>query len=139
MDLKAFYENDQRLSSEIELLQKTNESQQITLNSLNSTLHYIIQNLKLTDPVLMTNPDVDCSVNMEKHDTEMVNDVVNDCLTDTDTDTNVIIDGSIPPNFPDNGRSVIINEVANEIREFSQMDEDEDGSEFVELENPSVD
>ena len=50
----------------------------------------------------------------------------------------MIVDGSTPPDFPDSGKSVIINEVANEIREFTPMDEDEE-SNCIELENPPVD
>ena len=140
MDLKAFYDNDQRLSSEIELLQKTNESQQITLNSLNTTLHYIIQNLKLSGPLSFTQSDVNSDINSVNvvgysDETEII-------TGDGDGDENIyssmIVDGSTPPDFPDSGKSVIINEVANEIREFTPMDEDEE-SNCIELENPPVD
>ena len=126
MDLKAFYENDQRLSSEIELLQKSNESQQITINSLNSTLHYIIQNLNLSNSLSVVNSDIN-SLNNDNYIDETGRIVYGD------NDVNKI------PAFPDGGKSVIINEVKNEIREFSQMDEDEEGSNYTELENPAVD
>ena len=142
MDLKAFYDNDQRLSSEIELLQKTNESQQITLNSLNATLHYIIQNLKLTGPLSFTPTDVNSDINSDVN-YDVNDDGYSDVNGDGDGDVNIyssmIVDGSIPLDFPDNGKSVIINEVANEIREFTQIDEDEEGSNFAKLENPTVD
>ena len=126
MDLKAFYDNDQRLSSEIELLQKSNESQQITINSLNSTLHYIIQNLNLSNSLSVVNSDIN-SLNNDNYINETGRIVYGD------NDENKI------PAFPDGGKSVIINEVKNEIREFSQMDEDEEGSNYTELENPAVD
>jgi hypothetical protein len=151
MDLKAFYENDQRLSSEIELLQKSNESQQITINSLNATLHYIIQNLNLSNPTEeVVNSDINSfnSLNGVGY-TDETEKIVSDTEDEVDTsvnddEVNTIINENelnenAAPTFPDSGRSVIINEVANEIREFSQMEDDEEGSNYAELENPPVD
>ena len=142
MDLKAFYDNDQRLSSEIELLQKTNESQQITLNSLNTTLHYIIQNLKLSGPLSFTQTDVNSDINSDINSVNVVGYSDETEIITGDGDENIyssmIVDGSTGPDFPDSGKSVIINEVANEIREFTPMDEDEE-SNCTELENPPVD
>ena len=113
---------------------------------MNATLHYIIQNLKLTGPLSFTQTDVNSDINS---DVNSVNDVgysdENQKLTgDGDDDdeniySSMIVDGSTPPDFPVNGKNVIINEVANEIREFTQIDEDEEGSNFIELENPTVD
>ena len=116
---------DGELSSEIELLQKTNESQQITLNSLNTTLHYIIQNLKLSGPLSFTQTDVNSDINSDINSVNVVgySDETEIITGDGDGDENIyssmIVDGSTGPDFPDSGKSVIINEVANEIREFT--------------------
>ena len=47
LDLKAFYENDSRLASEIEELNKVVSNQQLIINGLNTTLFHIIQQLNL--------------------------------------------------------------------------------------------
>ena len=106
MDLKAFYENDQKLASELEMLQKTVESQQVTINSLNSTLHYIIQNLGLSMTRAESEPN-----------------------TELDSDGNEV--GS--ENKDSLEKSVLINEHENTITEFSQIEEDEEGSNYEAL------
>lgn len=50
LDLKAFYENDSRLASEIEELNKIVNNQQLVINGLNSTLFHIIQQLNIQPP-----------------------------------------------------------------------------------------
>ena len=106
MDLKAFYENDQKLASELEMLQKTVESQQVTINSLNSTLHYIIQNLGLS----MTRAESEPKTELDSDGNE-VGSENKDCLE----------------------KSVFINEDENTITEFSQIEEDEEGSNYKAL------
>ena len=106
MDLKAFYENDQKLASELEMLQKTVESQQVTINSLNSTLHYIIQNLGLS----MTRAESEPKTELDSDGNEVVGD-----------------------NKDSLEKSVTINEDENKITEFSQIEEDEEGSNYKAL------
>ena len=50
LDLKAFYDNDIRLSGEIESLHKLVQSQQIVINELNSTIFYMLQQLDIGLP-----------------------------------------------------------------------------------------
>jgi len=50
LDLKAFYENDTRLASEMEELNKIVQSQQLLINEMNSTLFHVIQQLHLQNP-----------------------------------------------------------------------------------------
>ena len=106
MDLKAFYENDQKLASELEMLQKTVESQQVTINSLNNTLHYIIQNLGLS----MTRAESEPKIELDSDGNEVVGD-----------------------NKDSLEKSVTINEDENTVTEFSQIEEDDDGSNYKPL------
>ena len=119
MDFKALYDNDEKLVSEIDNLHKKIESQQITINSLNTTLHYIIQQLGLSE-----NKDV--STETEPIEVKDENDLV--------------VDGGIPNIVKE--KSVVINEENNTIREIFKMDEVEehnDPNETSELVNPNVD
>lgn len=50
LDLKAFYDNDTRLASEIESLHKLVQSQQIVINELNTTMFYMLQRLDIGLP-----------------------------------------------------------------------------------------
>ena len=50
LDLKSFYENDEKLFNELEVLKNTVQSQQMVINGLNSTLYNIISQLKLSSP-----------------------------------------------------------------------------------------
>lgn len=49
-NLNVLYENDKNLSSDIDNLNKIIHDQQNTINSLNQTLYYIIQNLNIKPP-----------------------------------------------------------------------------------------
>lgn len=51
LDLKAFYDNDIRLSGEIESLHKLVQSQQIVINELNTTMFYMLQRLDIGLPL----------------------------------------------------------------------------------------
>ena len=149
MDFKALYDNDERLVSEIENLQKTVESQQITINSLNTTLHYIIQNLGITNPFISDmnslNPLDDGAPELSSDENEFVVEEHNSTFPDVDateenTDSQSTIpvvevdtyeeENNVPPTFPGVEKSVVINEENNEIKEFSQMVEDEEGSNY---------
>ena len=47
LDLKAFYENDEKLMNEIESLKTVVQSQQLVINGLSTTLHSILTKLDL--------------------------------------------------------------------------------------------
>lgn len=92
LDLKAFYENDERLMTEIEELKTIVQSQQMVINGLNTTLYTIIDKLNISP--LQDKPSVD----------EMTREFV-----DAETSDDMI--GTFP-------KSVIINEANNTIKEF---------------------
>jgi hypothetical protein len=58
LDLKAFYENDERLMTEIEELKTMIKSQQMVINGLNNTLYIILGNLNMS-PLSETLTDAD--------------------------------------------------------------------------------
>ena len=92
LDLKAFYDNDERLMNEIEELKTIIQSQQMVINGLNTTLYTIIDKLNISP--LQDKPSVD----------EMTREFV-----DAETSDDMI--GTFP-------KSVIINEANNTIKEF---------------------
>jgi hypothetical protein len=51
LDLKAFYENDERLMNEIEGLKGIIQSQQMVINGFNNTLYTIMDKLHISAPV----------------------------------------------------------------------------------------
>ena len=128
LDLKAFYENDQKLASEIESLHTMVESQQSIINSLNTTLHFIIQNLNLTHPSdsdansMIIDNFTEKTEELSSENEENVGDESVDYLpTFTTHSTNI-----------EQEKSVVINEDINEIKEFTN-DDDDDGSNFTPL------
>lgn len=92
LDLKAFYENDERLMTEIEELKTIVQSQQMVINGLNSTLYTIIEKLNIS-PL---------------HDKTGVDEMTKE-FVDAETGDDMIA------TFP---KSVIINEANNTIKEF---------------------
>lgn len=120
MDLKAFYDNDQRLGSEIENLNRVILDQQATLNSLNKLLYFIISNLNL-------------ELKDENLDTELIVG-----------DNNDSIDSTVPT-FP--SKSVKIDLSMNIQQEYTSINDNEEevdyepGTEFTEdgLAIPPVD
>ena len=92
LDLKAFYENDERLMTEIEELKTIVQSQQMVINGLNTTLYTIIEKLNIT-PL---------------HDKTGVDEMTKE-FVDAETGDDMIA------TFP---KSVIINEANNTIKEF---------------------
>jgi hypothetical protein len=128
LDLKAFYENDQKLASEIESLHTMVESQQSIINSLNTTLHFIIQNLNLTHPSdsdansMIIDNFTEKTEELSSENEENIGDESVDYLpTFTTHSTNI-----------EQEKSVVINEDINEIKEFTN-DDDDDGSNFTPL------
>ena len=54
LDLKAFYDNDERLMAEIEKLKDIIQSQQLVINGFNNTLYTIVDKLNINTHVLDT-------------------------------------------------------------------------------------
>jgi hypothetical protein len=114
LDLKVFYDNDQRLASEIEGLNKIILQQQSTLNDLNKLLYFIISNLNLE----LKEESFDTE---EKSiiDGENINLVIGDHLEEDSMTTQ-------HPTFP---KSVKIDLNNNETNQYTPI-EDDDGSNY---------
>lgn len=97
LDLKAFYENDERLMNEIEGLKGIIQSQQIVINGFNNTLYTMLDKLHISVPD---------SVEIDQQSVSSANE-----------------EASIDA-FP---KSVVIDEASNTIKEFiaSSMKEDD--------------
>ncbi len=128
LDLKAFYENDQKLASEIESLHNMVESQQSIINSLNTTLHFIIQNLNLTQP-----SDSDANSMIIDNFAEKTEELSSENEENNgDESVDYLPTFTTRPNITEQEKSVVINEDNNEIKEFNNEDDD-DGSNFTPL------
>ncbi|MDA7464165.1 hypothetical protein N8996_05190 [Candidatus Poseidonia alphae] len=95
MDLKALYDNDNNLATEIDKLHQIINNQQLVLNDMNRVLYFIIESLNLEKP--------DLSISDKKENV-----------------TKIVVDNS-EPTFPN--KSVEINTDLNEIKEFDNDDE----------------
>ena len=115
LDLKVFYDNDQRLASEIEGLNKIILQQQSTLNNLNKLLYFIISNLKLE--LKEESLDIEDKSIIEQ---ENINFVVGDHVDEDSMTTQT-------PTFP---KSVKIDLEHNETTEFTSFDLDDDASNY---------
>jgi hypothetical protein len=115
LDLKVFYDNDQRLASEIEGLNKIILQQQSTLNNLNKLLYFLISNLKLE--LKEESLDIEDKSIIEQ---ENINFVVGDHVDEDSMTTQT-------PTFP---KSVKIDLEHNETTEFTSFDLDDDASNY---------
>ena len=94
LDLKAFYENDERLMNEIEGLKGIIQSQQMVINGFNNTLYTMLEKLNISAP-----------------DTADTADTSNtDEETNSSTNENVTMEAF--------HKSVVIDEASNTIKEF---------------------
>ena len=91
LDLKAFYENDERLMNEIEGLKGIIQSQQMVINGFNNTLYTMLEKLNISAP------DTTDTSNTDEE-------------TNSSTNENVTMEA-----FP---KSVVIDEASNTIKEF---------------------
>jgi len=105
MDLKALYDNDNNLATEIDKLHQIINNQQLVLNDMNRVLYFIIESLNLEKP--------DLSISDKKENV-----------------TKIVVDNS-EPTFPN--KSVEINTDLNEIKEFDN-DHDNDHGEGLRIE-----
>lgn len=115
LDLKVFYDNDQKLASEIEGLNKIILQQQSTLNDLNKLLYFIISNLNLELKGESLETEEKSIIDEENINLVIGNHVDEDSMT---TQT---------PTFP---KSVKIDLEHNETNEFTSFDVDDDGSNY---------
>ena len=106
LDLKAFYENDERLMNEIEGLKGIIQSQQMVINGFNNTLYTMLDKLNISAP--------------DTTDTTHTVDSVE--TVESNFDENVTMEA-----FP---KSVVINEANNTIKEFiaTSMREEDDAN-----------
>lgn len=132
LDLKVFYDNDQKLASEIEGLNKIILQQQSTLNDLNKLLYFIISNLNLELKGESLETEEKSII-----DEGNINLVIGDHVDEDSMTTQT-------PTFP---KSVKIDLENNETTEFTSFELDDDdsnyepGTEFTEdgLHIPPVD
>ena len=98
LDLKAFYENDERLMNEIEGLKGIIQSQQVVINGFNSTLYTMLDKLNISAPD-----------SVETVETVETVDSVEETV-ESNFDEKVTME-----TFP---KSVVIDEASNTIKEF---------------------
>ena len=98
LDLKAFYENDERLMNEIEGLKGIIQSQQVVINGFNSTLYTMLDKLNISAPDSVETVDSVDSVDSVEETVE------------SNFDEKVTME-----TFP---KSVVIDEASNTIKEF---------------------
>ena len=106
LDLKAFYENDERLMNEIEGLKGIIQSQQMVINGFNNTLYTMLDKLNISAP--------------DTTDTTHTVDSVE--TVESNFDENVTTEA-----FP---KSIVIDEASNTIKEFiaTSMKEEDDAN-----------
>jgi hypothetical protein len=115
LDLKTFYENDERLMHEIEGLKGIIQSQQVVINGFNSTLYTMLDKLNISAPDTVDTVDSVETV-------ETVETVEN--METVDSVETVGSVGTVESNFDEKvstesfPKSVIIDEASNTIKEF---------------------
>jgi len=122
LDLKAFYDNDEKLMNEIESLKVTLHSQQMVINGLSTALYSVVSKLNLAIPDLGEN---ELNVSEEGSEKEAIEE-----------DGNETVDNEVTPTFP---KSVSIVEGDNTTMEFYPMEGNDDDSDNYGLVNPPVD
>ena len=104
LDLKAFYENDERLMNEIEGLKGIIQSQQMVINGFNNTLYTMLEKLNISAP------DTTDTSNTDEE-------------TNSSTNENVTMEAF--------HKSVVIDEASNTIKEFIATSMREDDTPLV--------
>jgi hypothetical protein len=138
LDLKAFYDNDEKLMNEIESLKVTLHSQQMVINGLSTALYSVVSKLNLAIPDLGENElnvSEETSVEADEQAQEQAIEEAIEAVIEEEGDETV--DKEVTPTFP---KSVSIVEGDNTTMEFYPMegndDEDDDNYGLV---NPPVD
>ena len=142
LDLKAFYDNDEKLMNEIESLKVTLHSQQMVINGLSTALYSVVSKLNLAIPDLgenKLNVSEETSVETEEQaikeaEEQAIEEAIEAVIEEEGDET---VDKEVTPTFP---KSVSIVEGDNTTMEFYPMegndDEDDDNYGLV---NPPVD
>ena len=134
LDLKAFYDNDEKLMNEIESLKVTLHSQQMVINGLSTALYSVVSKLNLAIPDLGENElNVSEETSVETETEEQAIEEVIEAVIEEDGDETV--DKEVTPTFP---KSVSIVEGDNTTMEFYPMEGNEDDDNYG-LVNPPVD
>jgi hypothetical protein len=142
LDLKAFYDNDEKLMNEIESLKVTLHSQQMVINGLSTALYSVVSKLNLAIPDLGENElnvSEETSVEADEQaikeaEEQAIEEAIEAVIEEEGDET---VDKEVTPTFP---KSVSIVEGDNTTMEFYPMegndDEDDDNYGLV---NPPVD
>ena len=140
LDLKAFYDNDEKLMNEIESLKVTLHSQQMVINGLSTALYSVVSKLNLAIPDLGENElnvseetSVEADEQAIKEAEEQAIDEAIEAVIEEEGDETV--DKEVTPTFP---KSVSIVEGDNTTMEFYPMEGNEDDDNYG-LVNPPVD
>ena len=133
LDLKAFYDNDEKLMNEIESLKVTLHSQQMVINGLSTALYSVVSKLNLAIPDLGEN-ELNVSEETSVETEEQAIEEVIEAVIEEDGDETV--DKEVTPTFP---KSVSIVEGDNTTMEFYPMEGNDDDSDNYGLVNPPVD
>lgn len=112
LDLKAFYENDEKLMTEIEELKAVVQSQQMVINSLNTAVFSLITKLNVSVPTNIVS-ELDAEHDAD-HDGSIDAEVDGVFKTEVDTNSSNVRE-TLTPTFP---KSVMINETNNTVKEF---------------------
>ena len=124
LDLKAFYDNDEKLMNEIEELKSVVQSQQMVINSLNSAVFSLISKLNVSVPMNVSsddmNSDVDADETIDSANADANAELDGVFKSEVDMNSSQDLNSSIvmeilTPTFP---KSVIINETNNTVQEF---------------------
>ena len=113
LDLKAFYENDEKLMTEIEELKAVVQSQQMVINSLNTAVFSLISKLNVSVPTNVINSDADADHDAD-HDGSIDAEVDGVFKTEVETNSSNVRE-TLTPTF---SKSVMINETNNTVKEF---------------------
>jgi hypothetical protein len=112
LDLKAFYENDEKLMTEIEELKAVVQSQQMVINSLNTAVFSLITKLNVSVPTnIVSELDADHDAD---HDGSIDAEVDGVFKTEVETNSSNVRE-TLTPTF---SKSVMINETNNTVKEF---------------------
>jgi hypothetical protein len=113
LDLKAFYDNDEKLMTEIEELKAVVQSQQMVINSLNTAVFSLISKLNVSVPTNVINSDADADHDAD-HDGSIDAEVDGVFKTEVETNSSNVRE-TLTPTF---SKSVMINETNNTVKEF---------------------
>ena len=103
LDLKAFYDNDERLMNEIESLKTTVQSQQLLINSLNTSVNHLITKIEFAAIVASVPEEehLQTLLDATDNDVDIDNNKNNKNDNDTDNDNDNKSLNNENPTFPE--------------------------------------